>query len=162
MTSGSRVLATRPMAPSPIFIRVPSESEPSLWLATISSSPAASSKMASSPPVTPRSDTARFSTASSTFDSSSSPDSADNVSSSAVCSSERRRASVKSRAFSIAMAACGANISRRRRSSGPNFRAGSECTLAMAPTSRFPMSSGATITACTTLCSYFPDFPTQD
>ncbi len=44
-------------------------------------------------------------------------------------------------------------------SAGAKRRSGSEWTLAMAPTRRLPMSSGAAITACTVTSAYCGDWP---
>src|ERR1051326_564234 len=62
MQIGSLVRATCPIAPSPTLSRVPRDSTPICWLATTSSSAFASSKISSSPPLTPSSGVARRST----------------------------------------------------------------------------------------------------
>ena len=67
-----------------------------------------------------------------------------------------------SRAFSMAMAACGANMLISRRSSSPNTRAGSRSMNAMAPTRCPPISSGTTITAWkSTTSAYWRERPAQ-
>src|SRR5512144_2212397 len=48
-----------------------------------------------------------------------------------------------------------------RRSSSPKMRLGSECTVAIAPTSRRPISSGAAITEWTVTSAYCPERPSH-
>ena len=57
--------------------------------------------------------------------------------------------------------AWGANIVSSRRSSGPKMRFLSEWTVAMAPTKRRPMRSGAAITECTITSAYCPERPSH-
>ena len=72
-----------------------------------------------------------------------------------------RWAAAYSRAFSIAIAAWGANIVSSRRSSGPKMRSLSEWTVAIAPTNRRPIRSGAAITECTVTSAYCPERPSH-
>ena len=121
MMSGSRVRATCPIAPSPIFIRVPVVSvRPTLWLATTTSSAAAWSKMASSPWLTLRSATARSSAAWRRLASSRRAERSAIVARSASSSAARCCAAASSRARPIAIPAWSAAAVTISKSAAPN------------------------------------------
>ena len=140
--------ATCPIAPSPTLSRVPVDTVPVLWLAMMTSSCFASSKMASSPPATPSRVAARSSTAWKSLDSSSSAERSVSVSSSACCSSARRRSASSSRAWltssrarAIAMLACSAAAVRISKSCVPKAF-GSVLSTASTPIGFPSISSG--------------------
>ncbi len=72
------------------------------------------------------------------------------------CAEENRRA------FSMAMAACGANRLMSLRSPAPNCRRGSACHTLSAPTRRPRIKSGTTATACASTWAYCAERPAQE